>query len=432
MSEEKRETMWPEDEREIVCRYVPPEREVQEVVCRYEQPIPLPRSIRPAVEEAPKKKKSRRGLWIFLACLGVLAVIAGAAAIGAATNHYGDDTPPGDDDSNASSIAGSAAQIETTIPVLKAREGLRLEVETGHGEELTVQEVYARVNPAVVTVVAEEEVGASVGTGVLMSEDGYFVTNAHIIDGASSCWIILASGHTYDAELVGYDGKQDIAVMKALGAEGLPVARFGNSDTVQVGDKVYAIGNPLGMELRGTLTDGIISAVNRSVDVAGRAMTLMQTNAALNSGNSGGPLINVYGQVIGINTMKMTGVNMEATVEGLGFSLPISDVSFVVNDILATGAYRGAPSIGITVTTLFFEDGTSGVFVYEVIEGMSGAGAGLQPGDEILAADGVAVYKTADLLAIRRNHVLGETITLTVGREGRVFDVEIELTASKE
>ena len=156
--------------------------------------------------------------------------------------------------------------------------------------------------------------------------------------------VALADGSIFDAALVGYDAEQDLAVIKAQdtdgrAAQGLPAAEFGDSDALSVGDPVYAIGNPLGVELRGTLTDGIVSAINRDVAVDGVTMTLIQTNAALNNGNSGGPLINVYGQVVGINTMKM-GSSSTTSVEGLGFAIPISSTAYMINDLIAHGEVR--------------------------------------------------------------------------------------------
>ena len=187
---------------------------------------------------------------------------------------------------------------------------------------------------------SEQQAGGA--TGIIMTSDGYIITNAHVISGGKSCWVALDTGVTYEVNLVGFDEEEDLAVLKADPQNPLPAAEFGNSDLVQVGDTAYAIGNPLGVELRGTMTNGIISAVNRAVEVDGKTMTLLQTSAALNNGNSGGPLINEYGQVIGINTLKMsTTDSTEATVEGLGFALPISSVSFVVNDLIANGHYRG-------------------------------------------------------------------------------------------
>ena len=435
MLEEKREnweTTAPGDEdREVVSWYTPRSREGREVVSYYVQSTPLPEKAR-SIAPPEKKKKSRRGLWIFLALLSVLLVVVVVAVVHSLGDHGGAVLPGGDGD--ASSIIHLGGEVETTIPVVKAEEGLRLQLEEKMGEELTIQQVYAAVNPAVITVVTNEQVGSSVGTGVLMTEDGYFITNAHVIDGGKSCWIILASGVTYDAQLVGYDAEMDLAVLKAVDAKGLPTARFASSDNAVVGDTVYAIGNPLGIELRGTLTNGIISAVNRDVEMDGRTLTLLQTNAALNNGNSGGPLINTAGQVIGINVMKMTnrGMDYEATVEGLGFALPMSDMVFVVNDILAHGYFRGIPTIGIMVMTKSHEDGSTYVLVDSVTKGSGAEKAGLQAGDIVLAADGEAMDDINDLLMVRRNHGVGDTTVLTIRRGEKVFDAEIVLGSDRD
>ena len=199
-----------------------------------------------------------------------------------------------------------------------------------------------------------------------------------------------------------------------------------------MGDTVYAIGNPLGVELRGTLTDGIISAINRDVQVDGRVMTLLQTTAALNNGNSGGPLINEYGQVVGINTLKMSGngSEMEATVEGLGFAVPISDACFVVNDIIANGRFRGVPVLGVMV--IESTDNGGQVSVYTVSEGGGAEEAGLLPGDVLLRADGQTLHSIHDLMAVRRTHLVGDTMTLTVLRDGQTFDADVPLYASED
>jgi serine protease Do len=209
-------------------------------------------------------------------------------------------------------------------------------------EELTIQEIYKRVNPAVVTVIVEQKNNSSIGSGIIFTEDGYILTNAHVIKGGFSCRVCLSNGHYYDAFLVGYDQTQDMAVLK-VEAEDLPVAKFGNSNKLMVGDSVYAIGAPLGVELRGTLTDGIVSAINRDVEIGDMIMTLIQTNAALNEGNSGGPLINVYGQVIGINTIKMNSDYSNVT-EGLGFAIPITDAASIVDELIQYGEFMEEPN----------------------------------------------------------------------------------------
>ena len=415
--------------QEVVDWYVP--QQGREVVDYYIHHEPLPESVRPAPPQPPKKKK-RLGLWIFL---GVMAVVAVILVLFAVFDQPQDDgnTYDGEND-DASSIVDIFADHDTTIPRVDSYDPtLKLSISDSYGPELTAQEVYAKVNPATVLVLAEQGDSASVGTGIIMTADGYVITNAHVISGGESCWVVLASGADYDARLVGYDSDEDIAVLKLEGASGLPTAEFGNSDQAVVGDTVYAIGNPLGIELRGTLTNGILSAINRDVDLDGRTLTVLQTTAALNNGNSGGPLINRYGQVIGINTLKMSGTGApdEATVEGLGFALPISDASFVINDIIANGKFHGRPTLGIMVATYDTEDGGTVVAVVEVNAGSSAEEAGVLAGDVILAVNGQAVADTADLMAARRGSVIGDTMTLTILRDGQTMDIPVVLRSSK-
>lgn len=319
------------------------------------------------------------------------------------------------------------------LPAAPTSEETRLVYSAEHGEELTIQEVYRKVNPSTVTVVADVGHGSSVGTGVVLTADGYIITNAHVISGATQCFVVLADGQRFDAGLVGYDAEQDLAVIKAEDAQDLPAAEFGDSDALTVGDTVYAIGNPLGVELRGTLTDGIVSAINRDVYVDGITMTLIQTNAALNNGNSGGPLINQYGQVIGINTMKM-GSSSTTSVEGLGFAIPISSTAYMVNDLIACGKVRGEAVLGITVltATAYLDSGESGLIVQEVSSGGPGDEAGVQAGDLILRADGEVLTTSSDLIRIRRRHEAGETVTLLIDRDGERFTAEVVLRALEE
>lgn len=431
MLEEKRETGEP---REIVSRYVPGRKEGPEVVSRYTQPGPLPqRLIRPeqtAETQQPVRRRSRRGLWIFLGCLGALVLVVVIALVAVSLDGNRVELP---EDGDASSIIDIFHEEKTTIPQTPGDPNAPLQISSEHGPELTAQQLYAEVNPSVVAVVAIEGEGASVGTGVIMTSDGYIITNAHVISGGSSCWIALDTGVTYDALLVGYDAQQDLAVLKAVDAQNLPAAEFGDSDQVRVGDTVYAIGNPLGLELRGTLTNGIISAVNRAVEMDGNSMTLLQTNAALNSGNSGGPLINAYGQVIGINVMKMTGVGdeQEGTVEGLGFALPITDMAAVVDDIMTYGYFRGNPTIGVEVQTVATEDGTA--VVVRSVTPLSGARkAGVQVGDIILEANGEKVELTEDLLRVRRTLGVGDTLRLTVQRGDEILSLDVVLQSDRD
>lgn len=440
MSEENKELQNRQPE-EITLWYTPQSQQPREVVCYYEQPTPLPgrcfQEVPPeesGVRNDAKKKERRRHRrqWI-IAGIVALAVASVPFVIGLIHGLKGYHSFTPSDGDSASSIVDIFNDKSTSIPRCHDETQVRLACRSDHDEVLSPQQVYAKVNPSVVTVVASVDKYGSIGTGIIMSEDGYILTNAHVISGGKSCWVALSSGVTYDAKLVGYDEDEDLAVLKAVNAEGLTAAEFGDSELVSVGDRVYAIGNPLGLELRGTFTDGIISAVNRDVDVDGKTVTVMQTNAALNNGNSGGPLINEYGQVIGINTLKMgnTGDESEASVEGLGFALPISNAAYVANDILATGTFRGYPLMGITIVEGVSADGISVVGVVEVAENSGAAKAGIEPGDVILAADGQDVYTTADLMRVRRNHGIGEEIVLTVWRDGETFDAAVTFQSDR-
>lgn len=430
MQDENRENRT--EPQEVVSWYVRPEG--QEVVDCYVQPRPLPSGAAPQTLREPEKR-SRKGLWSFLIAAGVL-VLAVVAATVVASLRGGGAVPPVDggtgDGGDASSIVNISGAEKTTIPRIQGEAGVSLVCTAPAGEKLSIQDMYEKVNPSTVLVVADKGEQASIGTGVIMTADGYIITNAHVISGGKDCWIALDTGYTYDAKLVGYSKERELAVLKAVDAADLPAASFGDSDLCRVGDTVYAIGNPLGVELRGTLTDGIISAINRDVQVDGRVMTLLQTTAALNNGNSGGPLINEYGQVVGINTLKMSGngSEMEATVEGLGFAVPISDACFVVNDIIANGRFRGVPVLGVMV--IESTDNGGQVSVYTVSEGGGAEEAGLLPGDVLLRADGQTLHSIHDLMAVRRTHLVGDTMTLTVLRDGQTFDADVPLYASED
>ncbi len=415
--------------QEVVLRY---EASVTPIVERYVQPTPLPGRRRAGAP--PVRRKKRRGLTIFLVCMLVLAVLSGAVTalwyngVFDRYDSYGDDRFEHRDDPG---YYESDSHGETTIKRLPNTDQVKLRYNEGHGEVLTIQEIYQKVNPSTVTVLTGMDDGsAMVGTGVIFTADGYVLTNAHVIAGGSECYVVLDTGEDYRARLLGLDEEKDLAVIK-IDASGLPAAEFGDSDALSVGDPVYAIGNPLGVELRGTLTDGIVSAINRDVAVDGVTMTLIQTNAALNNGNSGGPLINVYGQVVGINTMKM-GSSSTMSVEGLGFAIPISSTAYMINDLIAYGEIRGEVMIGISVQTtpVTLDSGETALRVVEVTPGSPGDEAGIQKEDLLLTADGETLTKSTDLLRVRRRHEAGETLTLTYERGGKRYTAEVVLRES--
>ena len=295
---------------------------------------------------------------------------------------------------------------------------------------LSLQEIYRRCIGSVVSIVTVTPSGKASGTGIIMSEDGYVITNHHVIESAQAVSVLTADSQEYTASVVGSDETSDLAVLK-IEAEGLQAAEFGDSSVLQVGDSVAAIGDPLGTALRGTMTDGIISAINRDLTVNDRTMSLIQTNAALNSGNSGGPLINVYGQVVGINTMKM-GSSSTVSVEGLGFAIPIASTAYMINDLIAYGEIHGEVMIGVSVqiAPVTLDSGETALLVMEVTPGGPGDEAGIQKGDLILKADGEALTKSTDLLRVRRRHEAGETLSLLVERDGRRFTADIVLRES--
>ena len=415
--------------QEVVLRY---EASVTPIVERYVQPTPLPGRRRAGAP--PVRRKKRRGITIFLVCMLVLAVLSGAVTalwyngVFDRYDSYGDDRFEHRDDPG---YYESDSHGETTIKRLPNTDQVKLRYNEGHGEALTIQEIYQKVNPSTVTVLTGMDDGsAMVGTGVIFTADGYVLTNAHVIAGGSECYVVLDTGEDYRARLLGLDEEKDLAVIK-ISAKDLPAAEFGDSDALSVGDPVYAIGNPLGVELRGTLTDGIVSAINRDVAVDGVMMTLIQTNAALNNGNSGGPLINVYGQVVGINTMKM-GSSSTMSVEGLGFAIPISSTAYMINDLIAYGEIRGEVMIGISVQTtpVTLDSGETALRVVEVTPGSPGDEAGIQKEDLLLTADGETLTKSTDLLRVRRRHEAGETLTLTYERGGKRYTAEVVLRES--
>ncbi len=418
---------------EVVSWYVRPDDQGREVTDCYVQPRPMPAAAVPRPPQGEKEPRDRRGLRIFLVVMAVLVgVVLGVAIVSALKGGGSDghDYSFDGDNHDASSIVDIFGSDIPAIPRADADPELRFYCEKAESGKRTIQQVYAAVNPATVLVVSEVGDKASIGTGVILTEDGYIVTNAHVIAGGKSAFVALSDNSTYEVELVGFSSTEDLALLKAVGASGLPTVPLGDSEDCQVGDTVYAIGNPLGVELRGTLTEGIISAVDRQVTTEGRVLTLIQTTAALNNGNSGGPLINEYGQVIGINTLKMSNNTSDyesATVEGLGFAVPSGKVMSVINDIAATGAYHGLPSIGVYVMETDMPDGTTRPVVDSVSENFGAEAAGLRKGDVILAADGVEIYTNADLLWARRTHIVGETIVLTVQRGDEVFDAEVYL-----
>ena len=319
---------------------------------------------------------------------------------------------------------------ETTVERAPTGDGTTLTISPlPDGEAHSLQEIYQECIDSIVSIRGYLDSGMNLGTGVILSADGYIITNSHVIEGSSRLEVVLQDERVFDALLVGRDVPSDLAVLK-IDCDGLSPAQFGDSSLLVVGDPVVAIGNPLGEELRGTMTDGIISAINRDVNVDGYTMSLLQTTAALNSGNSGGALINDHGQVVGITNLKMEGY--DSTVEGLGFAIPTTTVKEVVDALIAYGQVENRPTIGITGYTVTAEmaagfDGPQGVAVQTVREGSDAQMQGILPGDIIVEANGETITTMEQLQALKDSLSVGDVLSLRIWRSGHYLERDVTL-----
>lgn len=296
--------------------------------------------------------------------------------------------------------------------------GVTLELKSSQGlEALTYEALYQKCEPSVVSITVENDDSSGSGTGIVLTEDGYIITCAHVVSGQATATVTTGDEKEYNALLVGSDPQTDLALLK-VEAEGLTPAEFGDAGELTVGDEALAIGDPLGATFRGTLTNGIISAINRDVTLNGYSMTLIQTTAALNSGNSGGPLLNIYGQVVGINNMKM--VSSSTTVEGLGFAVPTTTAKEIIEALAKDGGIS-RPVLGITCYGVDEETaekkGTrAGLVIAKVNEKSDCAAKGLKAGDLITAIDGKLYTDVAAFKEYAADFEIGHQVTLTVYR----------------
>ncbi len=315
-------------------------------------------------------------------------------------------------------------------------------------EESATIDVVAKVGPSVVTVVnlktpqwdffGNLRQPQSLGSGVVIAPDGYVVTNNHVVEGNASLSIITATGQKYDAELVGSDELSDLAVLRILGDPGLPMAELGDSDALVQGQRVVAIGSALG-EFKNTVTVGVVSGLDRSIDMGEgfRMEGLIQTDAAINHGNSGGPLVNLQGQVIGINTLIIRGDGTTLDVaEGLGFAIPSNTVRVVTAQLIQYGYVR-RPYLGIShveltpgMATYYGLSVTKGTLVVRVVRGSPAEQAGLKPGDVLLAINDEALDEEHPFVNVLLHHQPGETVTLHVNRYGQTLTLQATLGES--
>lgn len=310
------------------------------------------------------------------------------------------------------------------------------------GPELSTVDIAKQVGPAVVGITSVIDGQMSIfgnpmqsnsqGSGIILSGDGYIVTNNHVVSDSSAVKVTLNTGQEYDAKVIGLDAQTDLAVVKIEPKEALTVAKLGDSSAIEVGERVVAIGNPMGLEFFGSVTQGIVSAVNRSITIENRTMNLIQTDAAINSGNSGGALINAYGEVIGINSVKVTTTG----VEGMGFAIPITEASPIISDLLEFGYVKGRPLIGISTRDVdeYMSQAYSwpqGVQVMNV-SSESAKSAGLEQGDIITSVNGQAVKSGGELNKIKDQHKPGDVLTLEVYKYSTGLNATVSVTLSEQ
>ena len=375
-----------------------------------------------APKRAPKEKKepvyvTRKAFAVTLIICMVISAAVGAGAYALAMSHFG------------------GAVIDKTITTTNYN------LAQATGSELSVQEIIAKNENSVVAISTEsvatdtwlrQYVTKGAGSGVIYSEDGYIITNNHVIEDASTIEVTLYDGSSYDATLVASDEQTDLAVIK-IDQKGLTPVTIGTMDNLNVGDLVVAIGNPLGT-LSGTATEGIISALEREITLDGKTMTLIQTSASINPGNSGGGLFDQFGNLIGIVVAKSSG----SDVEGLGFAIPCDKVSTVVKSLIKNGYVEGRPAAGINVIDLTsahkaMQYGVSitGVYIQDVT-GENAKKAGLKAGDLIYYLDDVKITDTSTLLNTIQSHQVGDIVEFTVVRYNEIKKIKVKLQSSHE
>ena len=388
--------------------------------------------VQPQDAQPPKKKKKFNGKRVARNAVALVLAAAMGFAGGFVGAKFGGSGKVVIQQVAPSSTANSSDSADSSITAASSS-----------GSSLTTEQVADLVSPSVVVITTEQvvysqwswygqnQVESGAGSGVIISSDGYILTCAHVVDGASTITVTIGD-KDYTATLVGEDTTSDIAVIK-IDADGLTPATVGNSDSLKVGQSVMAVGNPLG-ELGGTVTGGMISALNRSVTIQGSSsvntMSLIQMDASVSPGNSGGGLFNMNGELVGIVNAKSS----SSDAEGLGFAIPINDAIKVAQELLENGYVTGRPYLGITYLAVTDAQTASqlgvnayGVYVVEVVKGGPAEKAGLQAGDRIVSVDGTEIASKDDLGTLMQKHAAGDTLSITIAREGQMQTVNVTL-----
>lgn len=386
-----------------------------------EEAIPTPEKEESAAEVQPSvptpAKPPRNGMWMALAILGIcLSLVLGAYAIWAARN-----------------AAGAFNSPDAVIPQ-SVTPSYNYRTEVSEGDKLTTQEIIKKLTPSVVTInvqiVSQGQTVPGFGTGVIYTDNGYILTNAHMVKNATKVTVTDHEGNTYPAKVIGADDNTDTAVIK-IEATGLIPAELGQSSKCVPGDKVVALGTPYNLSLAYTATEGIVSARRDNLEFSDREypLDLIQHDAAINDGNSGGPLINEYGQVIGINTIKISGSISTGPFENLGFALQIDKILPIAQELMNNGKIA-RPGIGITGST-YNSAGIMGTYIHSVVEDGPAAKAGLRQGDIIVKAGETNVSSMDQLKEIINSHKIGDTLTITYMRGDTVYTTEVVLEELK-
>lgn len=311
-------------------------------------------------------------------------------------------------------------------------------INTGSEDSSTIKSVVDQCASSVVEIQTEsmtngsnpfqQYVSSGAGSGVILTADGYIVTNHHVIEDANTITVRTRSGDEYKATLVGSDEQSDLAVLK-IDANDLTPAVLGDSTKLEVGDLAIAIGNPLG-ELGGSVTSGIISALDREMTIDGQTMTLLQTDAAVNPGNSGGGLFDANGDLIGIVNAKSSGED----VEGIGFAIPISTAKDIIDELISNGSITSRPTLGVSLYNVGDQTTAGqlgvdkeGVYIVQIVDGGCADKAGLKIGDRILTVDGETIEDANDIRTLLNKHKIGETIEITVERENQTLKIDVAL-----
>lgn len=394
------------------------------------------------IYDRKEKKNKKPKTWLVAISSALAASVFTAAVFGTGMYYVYNNNKP--------SVTQQASAPAVTAPGDTSAQATQLANQSNGKQVLTIPQIAAKVGPSVVGVInktkvqpqkyydpfsgrfyyyedpsssssEDDMVEQGSGSGIIISTDGYVVTNQHVIDGAAEVSVILNTGDEITASIVGQDTKTDLAVLKIETDKQLTSAVLGDSTQTEVGELAVAIGNPMGQEFSGSVTAGIVSAVNRTMTIDNRTYNLLQTDAAINSGNSGGALINQYGEVIGINSVKLS----SSGIEGMGFAIAISEAKPIIDDLIASGYVTGRPLVGIGISETRY-----GLFIGSIQEGSGAAEAGLKVGDMILEVDGQKVSSSSEVNEIRDKKKPGDYLNFKILRDSETMEISVRLTES--